>query len=365
MANERPDTAGAGYALPNPQPRAEWLALRVEPAVDPDRPVVDAHHHLWDVAHPRYLMEDLLADIGGSGHRIEATVFVEAEAMYRAAGAEEMRPLGEVEFANGVAAMSASGLYGPARLCAAIVGHADLSLGARVAPVLDALARAGGGRFRGVRHNSTHDPEVRTRWPRGLLRQPAFHEGFACLQERGLTFDAWMYHSQLGDLISLMEQFPSANVVLNHVGGRIGVGRYAAEGARVADEWRRDLLRLAAFPNLRVKLGGLGMAMAGFGFHERPQPPSSDDLAEAWRPWVAACVEMFGPDRCMFESNFPVDKASCSATACCGTPSRRWRRATATPARMPCSGERPRASTAFDAPHDNPAPEMIPAGMVP
>ena len=310
MADERSGAAQGGYALPNPQPRPDWLARRTEPIVDPGRPIIDAHHHLWDIAHPRYLLEDVAADVG-SGHRIEATVFIEAESMYRAGGPEALRPVGEVEFANGIAAMSASGLYGPTRLCAAIVGHADLTLGARVEPVLDAMMRAAGDRFRGIRHSSGHDPEIRMRWPLGLLRQPSFHDGFKRLQDRGLTFDAWMYHPQLPDLIALLEQRPGAKVALNHLGGRIAVGSYAAGQVQVVDGWQRALTRLAAFPNLHVKLGGLGMALAGFGFHQRAEPPSSGELAIAWKPYVAFCIELFGPSRCMFESNFPVDKAAC------------------------------------------------------
>ncbi len=299
-------------ALPNPVPRADWLARRTESAIDPGRPIVDAHHHLWDVAHPRYLGGDLLADIGASGHRVEATVFVEAAAMYREHGPAEMRPVGEVEFANGVAAMSASGLYGPARLCAGIVGHADLTLGAGVEPVLDALERAGGGRFRGIRHNSSHDPEVRRPAPPGLLRMAAFQDGFARLQARGLTFDAWMYHPQLPDLVALLDRFPEADVVLNHVGGRIGIGSYVPRAAAVQQAWHDALAQLARFPNVHVKLGGLGMALAGHGFHANVEPPSSEELAEAWGPALTHAIDLFGAQRCMFESNFPVDKASCS-----------------------------------------------------
>jgi len=305
--------AGPAQALPNPHPRPEWLARHAEAAIDPDRPIIDAHHHLWDVTHPRYLADELLADVGG-GHKIVATVFIEAEAMYRADGPDELKPVGEVEFANGVAAMSASGLYGPTRLCAAIIGHVNLLLGAAVEPVLDAMVRAGGGRFRGVRHSSTHDKEVKMRWPPGLLREPSFQEGFARLQARGFAFDAWMYHPQLPDLIALMERFPEAKVVVNHAGGRIGIGRHAAAEAEAIGGWQRDMARLAAFPNVFAKLGGLGMALAGHALHERVDPPSSDVLAEAWRPVIATCIGLFGAERCMFESNFPVDKASCAYT---------------------------------------------------
>lgn len=307
MAYERP-----ADSLPNPVPRADWLARRVETAIDPERAIVDPHHHLWDVLHPRYLGDDLRADILASGHRIVATVFIEAGAMYRKDGPVEMRPVGEVEFVNGVAAMSASGHYGPAMLCAGIVGHANLALGAAVELVLDALERAGGGRFRGIRQNSSHDKEVRMPAPPGLLREPAFQEGFARLQARGLTFDAWMYHPQLPDLVALMERFPDARVVLNHIGGRIGIGSYAAQRTSVAEIWQDALAQLARFPNMHIKLGGLGMALAGYDFHNGVEPPSSDDLATAWGPALRTCMDLFGSGRCMFESNFPVDKAGCS-----------------------------------------------------
>lgn len=148
-------------------------------------------------------------------------------------------------------------------------------------------------------------------WPEGLLREPSFQEGFARLQRRDLTFDAWMYHPQLPDLIALMDAQPDAKVVLNHLGGRIAVGRYAGQDHVVA-AWRDALTHLAGFPNVHVKLGGLGMALAGFGFHEGPEPPSSDALVAAWQPFIRTCIDLFGPSRCMFESNFPVDKAACS-----------------------------------------------------
>ena len=298
-------------ALPNPHPDEAWLARHQEPVIEPERPIIDAHHHLWDSPHPRYLLDDLLSDVN-SGHNIQATVFVEAKVMYRLDGPDELKCIGEVEFANGVAAMSASGIYGPTRICAAIVGHADLRLGSRVEPVLEALVRAGGGRFRGIRHSAARDPEVRLQAPEGLFREPSFREGFACLQRLGLTFDAWLYHPQLHDLVDLLKAYPTSKVVLNHMGGPIGIGSYAARQQDVIASWRRSLEALAEFPNLYVKVGGLRMALAGFAFHSRPEPPSSDDLAAAWRPYVETCIEIFRPDRCMFESNFPVDKASCS-----------------------------------------------------
>jgi len=313
MSNLKQDSPPAEpvSALPNPHPDEAWLALHQEPVIEPELPIIDAHHHLWHSPHPRYLLDDLLSDIN-TGHNIRATVFVEAKAMYRLDGVDELKCIGEVEFANGVAAMSASGIYGPARICAAIVGHADLRLGSRVEPVLEALVRAGGGRFRGVRHSAARDPEVRLQAPESLLRDPSFRAGFACLQRLGLSFDAWLYHPQLHDLVDLLKAYPTAQVVLDHMGGRIGMGSYAARQQDAIASWRRSLEALAGFPNVHVKVGGLGMALCGFAFHRRPKPPSSDDLAAAWRPHVETCIEIFRPDRCMFESNFPVDKASCS-----------------------------------------------------
>jgi predicted TIM-barrel fold metal-dependent hydrolase len=230
--------------------------------------------------------------------------------MWKQDGPEELRPVGEVEFVNGVAAMSASGKYGSARVCAGIVGDADLRLGAAVERVLEAHERAGGGRFRGIRHILAHDPQVKLLSPPHVMAQPKFREGFARLQQLGYSFDAWMYHPQLPELVDLMEAFPEARVVLNHVGGRLNVGTYAKEQEKVRADWLRDLIALARYPNFHVKLGGLGMPFYAFGFDTTD--PSSEVLAQAWRPLIEPCIELFGPARCMFESNFPVDKETCS-----------------------------------------------------
>jgi predicted TIM-barrel fold metal-dependent hydrolase len=288
------------------------MTMELEPVLEPDLPIIDPHHHLWDDARGRYLLDELMRDVN-SGHNIRATVFIECSAMYRANGPEALKPVGEVEFVNGVAAMSASGAYGPARLCAGIIGFADLRLGEAVEPVLDAMAcSAGGGRFRGIRQQVTHDEQVRLHPAPGHLRDPRFREGFASLQRRGLSFEAWLYHSQLPDLIDLMEHHPDAKVALNHVGGRIGIGAYASRQDEVKATWRRDIKALARYPNMHVKLGGLGMPLCGFGFETRSQPYPSEGLAEAWRPWFEVCITAFGVERCMFESNFPVDRISSS-----------------------------------------------------
>jgi len=295
--------------------RKEWLDRRREDPLDPVLPIVDPHHHLIDRPESgTYLMSDLLEDIG-SGHNVVATVYLEWLSMYRAGGPEEMRPVGEIEFANGVAAMSASGGYGKPRLCAGIVGHADLMLGARVAEILEAMIAAGGGRFRGIRYIASSDSD-QAQWgatfarPQGLLLDKRVREGFAQLAPLGLSFDAWAFHPQLGDVVDLARAFPATPIVMNHVGGPIGLGRYKGKRNEVFADWSARIRELAACPNVHVKLGGLGMKMFGFDFHEGELPPSSEQLAAAWRPYVETCIAAFGPSRAMFESNFPVDKGS-------------------------------------------------------
>jgi predicted TIM-barrel fold metal-dependent hydrolase len=296
--------------------RETWLNRRKEPILDPELPIVDPHHHLWDRHGWRYLLDDLLADTN-SGHNVVATVFIQARSMYREAGPVELRPVGETEFVNGVAAMSASGTYGKTRICAAIVGHADLTLGSRVEPVLAAHLRAGGDRFRGIRHITTWDADSSVGNPayvtsRYLMADQSFREGFAVLGRLGLSFDAWLFHPQIDELADLARAFPDTPIVLNHVGGPIGIGAYAGQRKEVLARWAASIKGLAACQNVYVKLGGLGMRIGGFGFHEQAEPPSSEILADAWRPYIETCIEAFGPSRAMFESNFPVDKGSYS-----------------------------------------------------
>jgi predicted TIM-barrel fold metal-dependent hydrolase len=261
------------------------------------------------------LIEDITADIA-SGHNVVATVYVEARSMYRAGGPEAFRPVGEVEFANGVAAMSASGGYGKSRLCAGIIGHADLTLGERVQPVLEALIAAGNGRFRGIRHGVTWDTGNaakfgRRKVPQHQVLDPTFRKGFARLQPLGLSFESWQFHPQLPDLVDLLRAFPDTNVILNHVGGLLGIPPHDGKRDEVFAIWHGHVRELAKYPNLSVKVGGLGMLYCGWDFHLRDVPASSEELAATWRPYVEACIEAFGPNRCMMESNFPVDKQSC------------------------------------------------------
>ncbi len=295
--------------------RQEWLDRRKEDALDPDLPIVDPHHHLWDRPGWRYLLPELLEDLN-SGHNIVSTVYLQARSMHRVGGAEELRPVGETEFVNGVAAMSASGTYGATRICEGIVGYADLRLGAEVRRVLEAHGRIT-DRFRGIRHISAWDDFHGLRnpafeMPPGLMGTRGFREGFSVLESMGLTFDAWLYHPQIDDLTALARAFPTTQIVINHAGGPLGIGPYAGRRDEVFKTWSTAIRGLAQCPNVHAKLGGLGMKLNGFGFEDKPAPPSSDELATAWKPYVETCIEAFGVARCMFESNFPVDKGSYS-----------------------------------------------------
>jgi predicted TIM-barrel fold metal-dependent hydrolase len=315
FADAKGEYRGTGYR--SDAELAAWLGRRPrETALEPELSIIDPHHHFWDAPQRgRYLLPELLADIG-SGHNIVATVFVECRSMYRQSGPRELAPVGEVEFVNGIAAMSASGGYGPSRVAETIVGGCDMTLGAKVRETFEAQIRVGGGRFHGVRHGMAWDEHeavnrfAARRVPLHLARDTKFREGFAQLAPLGLSFEAWQYHPQLPDTIDLARAFPDTTIILNHVGGVLGVGPYRGHRQDILASWKRDIAELARCPNVVVKLGGVGMPSFGFDFHEREAPPSSEDLAAAWRLYIEPCIEAFGPQRCMFESNFPPDKQS-------------------------------------------------------
>jgi predicted TIM-barrel fold metal-dependent hydrolase len=295
----------------------EWLERHREAAIEPELPIIDPHHHLWDRG-SRYLLDEFISDID-TGHNIRASVFVQCDSMYRADGDPDFAPIGETEFVNGVSAMSASGGYGTARVCAGIVGFAELRLGARVDAVLEAHLRAAGDRFRGVRGRSVWDADQTIKgstkdFPRGLLLDSAFREGYARLSRYGLSFDSWLFHPQIPELTDLATKYPETTVVLDHIGAPLAVGVYAHKRDEVFADWRRNLVALARCPNVVVKLGGLAMHLFGFDLDSahRAAPASSEELANMWRPYIEASIEIFGAERCMFESNFPVDKRGVS-----------------------------------------------------
>jgi L-fuconolactonase len=306
-----------------------------ESIIEPDLPIIDPHHHLWDRSpvlhliqqreHPfqrvldvaaRYLLNEYLADLN-RGHNVIASVFIECNAMLRANGPAEMKPVGETEFVNGVAAMSASGIYGPQRVCAGIVGHVDLTLGTKSGEVLDAQIRAGGGRFGGIRHSASWDSDPAVlgplaRRPEGIYRDPKFREGFAQLAPRNLSFDAWLLEPQLPDLIDLARAFQESRIVLDHVGTPLGIASYQGKREERFAIWSENIRTLAKCPNVFVKLGGLAMVFCNFPSCLSAQAAPTTQLATEWRPYIETCIAAFGSKRAMFESNFPVDSVSCS-----------------------------------------------------
>ena len=297
------------------QRNAEWLARHREEILEPDLPIIDPHHHLWENSTFRYLFEEYLADVQ-SGHNIRASVFVECGAFYRKAGSPQMARVGEVEFANGVAVKAADGDYGKTLVCAGIVSSADISVGAEVAELLDAQLAVGGGRLRGVRVITKWDSDEalnngRFVVPSRLMQDRDFRAGFAALAPRGLSFDALIYHPQILELAELARAFPDTTIVLNHIGGLIAETRnYKARKEDAIAQWRASMAELAKCPNVFVKLGGLGMPYLGYGFDTLEVPACSERLAEVWGPFFKHCIDQFGPHRCMFESNFPPDRES-------------------------------------------------------
>jgi len=289
--------------------------------LEPEIPICDPHHHFWDfrtsrIPYQRYLLHEFAADVN-SGHNVRSTVFIETRAMYRSDGPEEMRPVGEVEFVQGLAAASASGLYGPVQAAAAIVGHANLNLGERVEPVLEALQVASPNRFRGIRHSVTWDPNpevenAAAHKMQGQLANDSFRAGARILARRGLSLEGWLFFPQLPELAGFAKAVPDLTIILNHIGGLLRIGSYANRDNEVLAIWRSGIAAVADCPNVNIKLGGLGMPRTGFDWHTRTKPIGSEELAESMTPLMAYCIEQFGPDRCMFESNFPVDKVSYS-----------------------------------------------------
>ena len=294
---------------PHSAVRPEWLALHTEAILEPELKIVDPHHHLWDRADNPYLFHDLLADMN-AGHKVVSTVFVQCRSMLRKDGPSELAPLGEVEFVTGIAAMAASGIYGSARACAGIVAGADLQVGDRVASVLELKAHSAGGRLRGVRNpvvwHSSPDVQSSTAAPppKGLMADTAFRKGVAQLGLLGLSLDVWAYHTQLEEIYQLAKANPNVTVIVDH----FGVGPHAADMTDMFKQWRAGIALVASLPNTVIKMGGAGMPVFGIRFDHESTPPASEQLAVAWRAYFETCLEYFGVDRCMFESNFPVDK---------------------------------------------------------
>ncbi len=291
-----------------------WLKLTQEDVLDPDLPICDAHHHLWDHPGDVYMVDRFLEEISGK-HKILKTVYVDCSMLYRKDGPEALRPAGETEYVKGLAEKNARKHNG-IDLAAAMVGHADLTLGDAVKPVLEAHLEVGGKMFRGIRYGCIWDadPAIKSISPPGIMQDKQFRQGFACLKKYGLSFDAWLYYTQLPELIDLARKFPDTTIVVNHLGGMLGIGKYAGRREEIFPVWKSSVANLAACPNVYMKLGGQANVRVGWDWNQREKPPGSIELAKAWAPYFNWCIEKFGTGRCMFESNFPPDRQSCSYT---------------------------------------------------
>ena len=304
-------------SYPQPTVREAWLDLVREEIIDPSLPIIDAHHHLWNerlfrgIRWGQYLEGELSADVS-SGHNIVATIFVQCGWLHRTEGPEDFQPVGETEAVTAFASRLAGGR---ARVCRGIIGFADLR-GRHLDHVLLAHYQASGGRFRGIRHSAAWDDAIKPQTsvipPPDLLRDAQFQKGVRRLGELGFTYDGWQYHTQLKDLAKVASQAPNTRIVVDHTGGPLGFGSYRGRRDEVARDWTAGMKELASHPNVYVKLGGLGMSVNGFDYHNDDLPPHSDQLASDWKPWIVSSIEIFGADRCMFESNFPYDKGMCS-----------------------------------------------------
>ena len=298
---------------PTPGSQA-WLDLVAEPIIDPERPIVDPHHHLWERANSTYSLAELWADTD-SGHNVTKTVFLECTASYREDGPEHLKSVGETEFVQRIAAASNKGHDDQARI-AGIVSHTDLA-SSLLDEALDAHEEAGQGLFRGIRHSGARDPHpevlrIPGRAPEGLYQSAEFRAGVARLGARGLTYDTWHYHHQNANFAELAAAVPDTTMILDHFGTPLGVGTYADQRESIFSKWQDDIARIAECPNVVAKLGGMAMPDNGFGWHERPAPATSDEFVEAQGRYYHHTIACFGADRCMFESNFPVDRWSLS-----------------------------------------------------
>jgi L-fuconolactonase len=295
-----------------PSGRADWLALRQEKPLDPSLTIIDSHQHLWDFENNKYLVDDYLAD-AADGHAIAATVYVQAFCAYRKTGPLEFRVVGETEHAVRLG-REGERRNSSIRIAAAIVGHADLTLADQVERVLEEHVAAGQGRFRGIRPITARDDFVSSPLydppAPDVIESKKFRQGALCLQRLGLSLDCYVFYHQLAQLASFARSVPELRIAVNHTGGVLGVGPHANRRDAIFETWRCGIAALGRCENVYMKLGGMGMTVWGFEFNTRALPPTSLELADAWRPYVETCIEMFGASRCMFEANFPMDKAS-------------------------------------------------------
>ena len=305
--------ANTGQAAPDDL----WLSSLQEDVLEPELPIIDPHHHLWVRNGYTYFMPEFAADLA-SGHNIVATVFAECHSMYRLTGPEQTRSLGETEFVRGQAAMSASGDFGTTRACDAMFGNVELTLGAGVEPLLEQHLEASGGRFRGVRISSGWHQDERINnvaEQAGVLLDPRVSDAVKVIQRMGLSLDCWLYHTQLDEFAQLADAHPDLTIVLNHVGSPILGGPYRGRTDEVFEHWKVGIVHASEQQNVFVKLGAMPIRMPSYA-GDRTLPPGSEEVAAVWRPWMETCIEAFGVERSMYESNFPVQKRWCSYQVC-------------------------------------------------
>ena len=292
---------------PGMELREDWLAQVVEDIIDPEREIVDPHHHLWTRAGAVYELDQLNADIG-AGHNVVQTIYVECHSYYDETAPKHLQPVGEVAH---VAGLNAGG--GPV---AGIIGRADLS-DPRLGDILDAMQTVGRGKLSGIRQAGACALEpnklvIPGRNPPDRYADPEFRRGVAELGRRGLVYDTWHYHHQADDFLALAQAVPDTVMVLDHFGTPLGVGRFAGQREAIFPRWKDDMTALAECPNVRAKLGGMAMPDNGWGWNLADKPPTSDEFVAAQGAWYHHMIACFGPERCMFESNFPVDRTSVS-----------------------------------------------------
>jgi predicted TIM-barrel fold metal-dependent hydrolase len=297
--------------------REDWLAKGQEAAIEPALPIIDAHHHFYERPGWNYKADEYLVDTA-SGHNIVASVYMQALTRYRHDGEDALKPVGETEYVRQVADQHSES---KTRVARGIVSYANLLLGKDVSRVLEAHREAGGGRVKGIRHLVSWDADKSlanplSAVPQGLLLDKRYREGYAELAKYGMSYDAWLFFPQLPELFDLAKAHPEIPVIIDHCGGVVRIGAYAGRRDEVFATWRKHIQALSRLPNVYIKLGGLGMRINGFDFEKFPASPSSKVLADTWRPWIDTCIEAFGPNRAMFEGNFPVDKGSYAYSNC-------------------------------------------------
>lgn len=294
----------------------DWLLQVKEDIIDPERPIIDPHHHLWQRRRiPDYVLEDFWKDTG-SGHNIQQSVFIECGTNYYEDGPEHLRPVGETAFIADIARQSrAAG--GGKTVVAGIVAHTDLRQQQQLEETLDAHAEAAEGLFKGIRQAGAWQDDgdyllIQPRGPKGLYNDEAFRRGVRLLGSKGLTYDTWHYHHQNKEFLALAQNVPDTTMILDHFGTPLGVGPYVGQRETIFEEWKKDIAAIARCENVYAKLGGLAMPDNGFGWNQQDVPPTSDEFVAAQKDYYLHTIDCFGPERCMFESNFPVDKFSLS-----------------------------------------------------